>query len=370
MIYMTQCATLSTENLIDVDDITYPQKAYVIPETYARAKTGLVYPPHKAFDRVIKKEIVDYVVNNPVKGKTGFIFAAGSQGWGSNSGGKYDGNPDAKLHHTCKIPFITLTNIYAGRIAGIFRVSDHVSTDGSACASSLKSMMDMQHLFNLYGFDRVIMLAGEDSTNIQTLEFFGEANGHIPLDSGRLPSAFDNENYGFHCGQGAALAVFEREHSGMAEPLCQFLGAYSASEVSTNPLGQREDGQGYKKAISGALEIAKIDPKAVKVVKTHGTGTKMNNASERSALCSIFPEFIATSYKPRIGHTLSASGLMETGLLLNDLKMGIVPKIVNRTERDDVFLSYDAPAPSKGPFLSLAAGMGNTYAAALFNTDF
>jgi hypothetical protein len=54
--------------------------------------------------------------------------------------------------------------------------------------------------------------------------------------------------------------------------------------------------------------------------------------------------------------------------LLNDLECGIVPKILNRTTEDDVFLSYDAPAP-QGPFLSLAAGMGNIYSAAIFSTE-
>ncbi len=368
MIYMTKCNTFCTTEIVDIDDITFPQKANVDLKLYKRAKSGLFYPPHKAFDRIITQDLIDYVNNNPVEGKTAFLFAAGSQGWGPNSG-KYDQNPDALLHHKCKIPFITLTNIYAGRIASVFHVKDHVSTDASACASSLKIMMDMQHLFHLYGFDRAIVMAGEDSTNVQTLEFFGEANGHIPLESDRVPSAFDSENYGFHVGQGCAIAVFEKEHKNMADPLCKFLGAYAAAEDNTNPLGQREDGDGYYKAIQGALGVAKVDPKKVNLVKTHGTGTQMNNKSERAALERSLSDFIATSYKPSIGHTLSASGLMETGLLLNDMKRGIVPKILNRTERDDVFLSHDAPVPDKGPFMSLAAGMGNTYAAAVFSTE-
>jgi len=56
---------------------------------------------------------------------------------------------------------------------------------------------------------------------------------------------------------------------------------------------------------------------------------------------------------------------METGLLLDDLKRGVVPGIPNRTNTDDVFLSHDIPAVD-GVLLSLAAGMGNTYSAALF----
>ena len=104
------------------------------------------------------------------------------------------------------------------------------------------------------------------------------------------------------------------------------------------------------------------------MVKTHGTGTAVNNKAEKAALERSLEEFVATSYKQRVGHTMGASGLLETGLLLNDMKRGIVPQILNRTEDDDVFLSYDAPAP-QGPFLSLAAGMGNIYSAAIFSAE-
>jgi 3-oxoacyl-(acyl-carrier-protein) synthase len=295
------------------------------------------------------------------------MFAAGSQGWMGTSG-RYDRNTEAELHYKTKIPFLTLTNIYAGRIASIFHVHDHVSTDASACASGLKVLMDMQNLFWHYGFDRAIVLAGEDSVCVPSLEFFGDAKANIPLDSTRVPSAFDGTNTGFHVGQGAALAVFEREHPNMSKPMAKFLGAYTSAENNTNPLGQRPDGEGYSKAIDGALTVAKLDKRDVKIVKTHGTGTDANNKAEKAALLRSLDEFVATSYKPRIGHTLSASGLLETGLLLNDLERGIVPQILNRTEADDVFLSYDAPAP-QGPFLSLAAGMGNIYSAALFSTE-
>jgi 3-oxoacyl-(acyl-carrier-protein) synthase len=367
MIYMTHCETLSTTETTVYEDIAFPQRVHIVKDTFRRAKSGLFYPPHKAFDKVILQETIDYVVNNPVKGKTAFMFAAGSQGWMGTSG-RYDRNTEAELHYKTKIPFLTLTNIYAGRIASIFHVHDHVSTDASACASGLKVLMDMQNLFWHYGFDRAIVLAGEDSVCVPSLEFFGDAKANIPLDSTRVPSAFDGANTGFHVGQGAALAVFEREHPNMSKPMAKFLGAYTSAENNTNPLGQRPDGEGYSKAIDGALTVAKLDKRDVKIVKTHGTGTDANNKAEKAALLRSLDEFVATSYKPRIGHTLSASGLLETGLLLNDLERGIVPQILNRTEADDVFLSYDAPAP-QGPFLSLAAGMGNIYSAALFSTE-
>jgi 3-oxoacyl-(acyl-carrier-protein) synthase len=65
---------------------------------------------------------------------------------------------------------------------------------------------------------------------------------------------------------------------------------------------------------------------------------------------------------------MGASGLLETCLLLNSLKSGIVPAIPNRTEQDQVFLSEPMVIKRKPKILSLAAGMGNIYAAAIFDT--
>jgi 3-oxoacyl-(acyl-carrier-protein) synthase len=369
MIYMTQCRTACTTDTTLIDDIPYPQHAHILPNTFRRAKSGLKYPPHVLIESLIDDELRSYVADNPVKGKTGFIFAAGNQGWMGNNG-RYDKNPDAQLHYKVKVPFIVLTNIYAGRIASMFGVHDHVSTDASACASSLHVLMNMQTLMDNYGFDRVIVFSGEDSVNNLVLEFFGEAGASLQYkDEGeRQPSAFDDKNQGFHIGQGAVVAIFEKEHAGMADPLAKFVGAYSSAEDSTNPLGQREDGSGFSKAIEGALFVAKAHQNDVRLVKTHGTGTPVNNAAEKSALLRSLNEFVATSYKPRIGHTMGASGLLETGLLLRDLKSGFVPKILNRTQDDSVFLSSDAPIP-EGLMLSLAAGMGNIYSAALFSRE-
>jgi len=369
MIYLSKLFSTSTTATTLVNDVPFPQHAHIIPSTFRRAKSGLKYPPHTLLETVVTNEAVEYVLNNPVKGKTGFIFAAGNQGWMGNNG-RYDKDDTTELHYKVKLPFIVLTNIYAGRIASIFHVHDHVSTDASACASSLKVMMDVQNLMNNFDFDRVIVLTGEDSVNNLTLEFFGEAGASLQYkdEEHTRPSAFDSSNQGFFLGQGAALCIFEKDHRGLDNPEAAFLGAYTSAENNTNPLGQRPDGEGYSKAIEGSLRVAGVRKEDIQVVKSHGTGTEVNNRAEKTALQRSLGEFMATSYKQRIGHTMGASGLLETGLLLNDLKRGIVPKILNRTEHDDVFLSYDASAPNKGAFISLAAGMGNVYSAAIFST--
>lgn len=371
MIHLTHYRTASTTQSELLDEIAFPQKVHWFPETYSKVGTGMFYAPHRLAEKVLDHELVTALRENPV-GKTAFILAAGN----AHFAGINPRNKKAtRLSYEYKFLPFTLTQVYAGRLAQSMGATDHIVTDSTACASSLKALMDVQTLINFYNYNRVIVVSLEDAVTNAVLEFFGEAKASLTKkeeDQGIQPSAFDSKNYGFHVGQGAVLAVFEDARTalkGNKRPEAALLGAYTASEQCQNAIGQREDGDGFIKAMNGAFEMAKRSAHQVRLVKTHGTGTISNNQAERAALEStLMGDFIATSYKAKIGHTMGASGLLETCLLLDDLRRGVVPKIENRTEDDDRFLSHDESDPG-GLIMSLAAGMGNVYSAAILSTE-
>lgn len=362
MIYLTDYRMAYTDATQLFENIVYPQKVHWFPELYARTKTGLAYPPHKLAEKLLDEAFLTKFRQKSCK--TAFILAAGNTNFAGINPRKHEDN---ELTYNYKILPLTLTQIFAGRIAQLMGITDQVTTDSSACASSLKVMMDVHNLINYYGFERVVVLTVEDPVSNSVLEFFGEAKASLSYEeekTGIVPSAFDSKNYGFHVGQGAAIAVFE---SSTTDAKARLVSAYTASENSTNAIGQREDGEGFEKAIIGAMHMAKLNHNQIAVVKTHGTGTKSNNVAERSAICKRLTNFVATSFKPKIGHTMGASGLLETLILLDNMQQGIIPGILNRTEKDGVFLSEDIKARN-GYILSLAAGMGNVYSAAIFES--
>jgi len=369
-IFLTKYNTVSTKETEVLEDVEYPQRVHWFPETYNKVESGLFYVPHRLADKVVTKDIIDFVKNRPVDGKSAFILAGGSQNWAGEKQVK-DPKP-SRLRYTFKLPLISMTQIYAGKMASLFGIYDYITTDASACASSLKVMMDVRNLINNLGFDRVVVLTLEDQVSIPTLEFFGKSKASILLEDekkGAIPSAFDSNNSGFVIGQGCVAAVFESERAvnkNHSYITAELLSANISGEDITNPIGQRPDGMGYQNAIRGALQMANVQPSAIKLVKTHGTGTASNNLAEKTALLATLDKFIATSYKQHIGHTVASSGLLETCLLLDDIRDRQVPAIKNRTEEDKVFLSEPAYAPD-GLMLSLAAGMGNIYAAAIFD---
>lgn len=364
MIFLTHTQAAFTETSELLEGL-YPQRVHWFPDTYARTQTKMVYVPHKLAEKVLNPDLAEWLRATPMK--TAFILAGGNQHFaGINKMAK------SPLVYEYKFLPLSLTQVYAGRVAQQLGAHDLIQTDATACVSSLKACMDVQTLIRYYDFDRVIVLGVEDAVSASVLDFFGESGASLTAakeaETGAVPSAFDDKNQGFYVGQGAVLAVFHSQRAVnqlKLRPLAQLHGAYTASEDCSNAIGQRQDGQGYINAMKGAMKHSDLAPKDIKVVKTHGTGTASNNAAERAALESTLGGFIATSFKPKIGHTMGASGLLESVMLCESISRGVVPAIPNRTQNDSVFLSQDTEAPS-GLFLSLAAGMGNVYSAAIF----
>jgi 3-oxoacyl-(acyl-carrier-protein) synthase len=369
-LFLTFGHTVSTAQTTLMEDLVHPQRVHFIPESYQGTKHGYKYAPHNLANMVLAPATLEWLKQNPALGKTAFILASGNSHFAGIN--PRDNQTHTQLHYIYKFLPFSLTQVMAGRLANQICEPDYIATDATACASSLKTLMDCIML-EAFGYTRFIILTVEDAVSNSVLEFFGDSGANLTLneeiEKNTLPSAFDRKNGGFYVGQGAAFAVLQSEgemNYYNLKPKARLVSAYHTAEKHNNAIGQREDGQGYIKAIEGALLYGDVHKENISIVKTHGTGTESNNESETMALFKTIPNFIATSFKPKIGHTMGASGLLETLLLLDNLVYGVVPAIPNRTEKDDIFLSEDCKTPD-GLILSLAAGMGNVYTAAIFD---
>lgn len=367
-VFLTDYRTVYNPQSELLDDVLYPQRVHWFPQLYAKKDTGLVYVPHKLAERVLDPQLCKSLRDSASGKRCAFILAAGNQ----HFAGIYPKTfKRTRLTYDYKFLPLTLTQVYAGRIAQMVGAQDLVITDGCACASSLKVMTDVRRLILDEGFERVVVLAVEDTINDMVLSFFGETGACLTLkeeETGIKPSAFDAVNRGFYIGQGAVLAVFEDEYT-QRKPQAVLEGAGIASEKCSNAIGQNEDGEGFEKAIEEALDDSYMMPHDVSIIKAHGTGTLSNNLAEKSAIERVFDDYVVTSYKQHIGHIMGASGLLESCLLIDDIKGGVIPHIKGRTQADIVYLSEPKTITDRPAFISLAAGMGNIYAAAIFNTN-
>lgn len=370
-IYLTTHEIAVSTRRERMGDIAYPQYVHWFPDTYERVASGLHYPPHRVAAKVLTPEVraaVTAASRQP--GRSAFVLAAGNTSFVWPQVRRF--KPEGPLTYTFRLAPLALTNIYGARVAQELGCADHVSTDATACVSAIKAMMEAVALIRLYGYERVAVLAVEDQVNTVMLEFFGETRAVLTLEEmerdGVQPSAFDPVNRGFFIGQGAAFALFETEASlraGGREPLCELRAATVVAERHTNALGQREDGAGYRDAITEALRLAGCTPADIDLVKTHGTGTASNNVAEAAGIeAALGPDFVATGYKQRFGHTMGASGLVEIIAALRDARTGTIPGIPHRTGGDERFLGGDRALDVRR-LLALASGMGNVFGAAV-----
>jgi 3-oxoacyl-[acyl-carrier-protein] synthase II len=165
-------------------------------------------------------------------------------------------------------------------------------------------------------------------------------------------------------GEGAAFLVLEAADDASARPLTLLRGVGSAND-GAGMTSADASGLGARYAMERSLADAGVGADEIGLISAHGSGTIMNDESERVAFREVFsgrarPLVFAT--KGNFGHTLGATGAVEAIALVLALREGWVPPIVNLEQPDPEFplpLSYPAATPGVARYgLSLTLGFG------------
>jgi 3-oxoacyl-[acyl-carrier-protein] synthase II len=132
--------------------------------------------------------------------------------------------------------------------------------------------------------------------------------------------------------------------------------------------GLDPEGEAIQKAIEEALALGRILPEEVSLVKSHGTGTRQNDAVEAGVLKRVFSRTspLVTALKPYFGHSVVSSALVELAHLLKKIKKTgeVIPIPTTSQEELDpccqgLDLVLQVPRPfEEGYILSLASGFG------------
>lgn len=346
----------------------YPQYVNFIPSFLDRVETGYRYTCENMYNQLFDSGETEFLKELAQKeGRNAIIIASGTSEWAGSGRLMSHVQPDFEI----KVPFFMLINIVSGKIANKLGWTDYLTTDATACISGYKALFEAELLIKNDIADRVLVVGIDDQVNTLVLELFGMLDASLSEEdekNGLKPSSFDSENYGFRLGHGVGYVLLENEKSLEAsgnEPIAYMKKTVLGMEELENPFGQSENGVGYKKVIHEVLDSSNTQKEDISFIKTHGTGSKSNSISESTAIQEYFGnDFIATSYKAEIGHTLGANAIVELDIALKDAKQGFVRGIKNRTKIDNQFLSYDKYMDVEN-ILLLGSGMGNVYAASV-----
>ncbi|HEY7466455.1 MAG TPA: beta-ketoacyl-[acyl-carrier-protein] synthase family protein, partial [Dehalococcoidia bacterium] len=242
-----------------------------------------------------------------------------------------------------------LPNMAAAQIAMQFQLKGYNNTVSTACAAGTQAMGDAVEVIRSGRAD--VMVAGGGEAGICELGLAAFAimralstRTDDPLKASR---PFDAGRDGFVCAEGAALFVLESlEHAERrgARILAELAG-YGATSDAYHVVAPCVDGEGAQRAMREAIEDAGLTPDDIDYVNAHGTSTPANDAAETVAIKGVFGEraysIPISSTKSMIGHTLGASGAIESVACLKAIETGIVPPTINYENVDpDCDLDY------------------------------
>lgn len=151
---------------------------------------------------------------------------------------------------------------------------------------------------------------------------------------------FDATRDGTVLGEGAAVLVLEaaaRARARGARPLAVLLG-YAATLDAHAVTDPEPSGAGAVAAMRNALAEARVEPRAVRYVSAHGTGTPKNDVVETAAIRAVFgahaDDLPVSALKSMTGHLVAASGAVEALSCVVALERGFVPPTINLTQPD------------------------------------
>jgi 3-oxoacyl-[acyl-carrier-protein] synthase II len=190
----------------------------------------------------------------------------------------------------------------------------------------------------------------------------GDASGCRPFDTHRTGTVL---------GEGAGALILEseshaRKRGAWIRALVRGFGFARESTSLTAP-----DPSGAGVAASVRKATRNIPLSTIGWIKTHGTGTRLNDVAEVRGLATVFgaalPRVCLTSMKPALGHTLGASGALEAVVAILALNMNAVPATLGTNHIDPALppchVALTAEPSLSRTALVLAEGFGGKCAA-------
>jgi 3-oxoacyl-[acyl-carrier-protein] synthase II len=254
----------------------------------------------------------------------------------------------------------TLVDSAAGKIAIEFGMHGPNHAVVSACASGTAAVGEAFELLRR-GDAEVILAGGAESTLAPLVVSGFDVMGALSQRNDDPKGAcrpFDNARDGFVMSEGAAIMVLETEAHAAARGARIYgeVVGYGSSADAWNMAAPHEQGRGAINAMKMALRKAAaygVLPEDIDYINAHGTGTRLNDATETLAIKQVLQEH---AYKTRIsstksmtGHMLGAAGALEAVVCMKVIAEGKIPPTINLDDPDpECDLNYTPLAAQEG----------------------
>ncbi|ATG46793.1 beta-ketoacyl-[acyl-carrier-protein] synthase family protein [Celeribacter ethanolicus] len=234
-------------------------------------------------------------------------------------------------------PFVVpklMNNAATSHVSMEYNLKGPCFTVATACASSNHAM---GQAFNMvrHGVATAMVTGGSESM----LCFGGvKAWEGLRVMSKDACRPFSLTRNGMVQGEGAAVFVFEDyDHAKArgAEILAEVIGFAMTSDASDIVMPSK---QGAARAISGAIQDARINASDIGYINAHGTGTAANDKTECAAVADALgahaDNIMISSTKSMHGHLIGGTGAVELLACIMALRDGIIAPTINYEEPD------------------------------------
>jgi len=210
-----------------------------------------------------------------------------------------------------------------------FKGANHNITNHAV--SGMQAIIEAHHAIAAGQISRAVVVAYDMGTEPQALYYYDK----LGILSERDLKPFDKTHDGTVLAEGACAFVLESEASARCRnAVCygEVLGGESTTEAA-GLFSIEEEGAQLERLVSMALKAQQLEPYDIGLLVAHGNGNQKSDISEANAIRNLFGEHVpVTAFKWSMGHTLCASGMLDTVLAVYALRHRCVPGIANLSE--------------------------------------
>lgn len=250
-------------------------------------------------------------------------------------------------------------------IKNTFGFKNEAIVVSNACISGILAVSIAKRYMELGVYDHVFIVSGDVLS-----EFVISGFNSFQAISDAPCKPYSKDRNGITLGEAVASILVTSNEKELAKEAVQLLG--DASKNDANHIsGPSRTGEGLYLSMEQALKEAAVKPEQIDYISAHGTATPFNDDMESIAFNRAGLNTVPlNSLKGYFGHTLGASGLLETIVAMHSINQQVV---FTSKGSDNVGVVQSINVIQKPEtkkmttFLKTASGFGGCNAAAVFS---
>lgn len=252
----------------------------------------------------------------------------------------------------------------AKTIADFFDFKTQPIVVSNACVSGILAIATAKRLIQAEIYDDAYVIAGDEFS-----EFVLSGFNSFQALSDTPCKPYDEARNGLNLGEATASIYITSDENLLKKNDIKIIGDGAINDAN-HISGPSRTGEGLFRSIKSALNEAKIESSQIEFISAHGTATIYNDEMESIAFSRLELQNVPiNSLKGYYGHTLGASGLLETVIGIESLKRNRLYKSLGfenagTSEKINVIATNKDEALKI--FLKTASGFGGCNTAVIF----